>query len=123
MAKCPTCGKAGYAKSQPAARKKTKPKKYTVSDLLTKRDGRLARRVIKDEKGNPLKSVRLFRKLDTSTGKIVKGWTVVEMVFEDGYVVNIREGEAHYWAGKIRGLGSWKGTGNTFKSALTRMGV
>jgi len=123
MAKCPTCGKAGYTKSRPAARKKTKRKKYTVSDLLTKRDGRLARRVIREESGNPLKSVRLFLKFDASTGKIVKGWTVVEMVFEDGYVVKIHQSEALYGAGKNRGLGSWKGTGNTFKSALTRMGV
>lgn len=123
MAKCPTCGKAGYTKSRPAARKKTKPKKYTVSDLLTKRDGRLVRRVIKDEKGNPLKSVRLFRKFNTATGKIWKGMTIIEMTFASGATIRVQGGEVNYRGGKIRGLGSWKGTGNTFKSALTRMGV
>lgn len=123
MAKCPTCGKAGYTKPAAWHRKKAKPKKYSVSDLLTKRDARLARRVIKEESGNPLKSVRLFRKLDASTGKIWKGATIIEMTFASRDTIRVQQGKIDYNRGKIRGTGSWKGTGGTFKSALTRMGV
>jgi hypothetical protein len=100
-----------------------KRKKYSVSDLLTKRDARLARRVIKEESGNPLESVRLFRKFNTATGKIWKGMTIIEMTFASGATIRVQGGEVNYRGGKIKGIGSWKGTGRTFKAALTRMGV
>lgn len=113
------------------AEARTTKKQLGPSDMLTKKSARLARRAINAEP-SALKEARLYAHHKAfehyqrgvgPKGKLVKSQTFIVLLFNDGTVANVRDDYVTNNGNLIRGRATWKGTGRTFKAALTRMDV